>query len=32
MDYKLNLYPGAPVAACDWTNEPFYISAIVLGD
>ena len=31
MDYKLNPTPGAPVAACDWTNEPFYISAIVLG-
>jgi hypothetical protein len=31
MDYKLNPYPGAPVAACDWTTEPFYTTAIVLG-
>jgi hypothetical protein len=31
VNYKLKSVPGSVVATCDWANEPFYTTAIVLG-
>jgi hypothetical protein len=31
MDYILKSVSGTPAASCDWANEPFYTTAIVLG-